>query len=269
MNIYKSLNEITEYIDSHLEEKIDYEILSRMLGVNSYTMQRIFSLLTNISLSDYIRKRRLSVSGEDLYNNPSLKVMDVAIKYCYDNATSFSRAFEQFHGIKPSQITKENKLKVFPRITFEEKNETKEPISYEIVELDELILYGTYIKTDNDHIEQDAPRFFEEIESKNINKYGEINYGMVTYTENEEYCHMETNAYWVLYNKEINELERVVIPKSKWLLFRIDTQEAKDIRSMSQQFYLEFLPSCKYNLSPLPELEYYHDGITDFLVPII
>ena len=92
---------------------------------------------------------------------------------------------------------------------------------------------------------------------------------MVTYTENEEYCHMETNAYWVLYNKEINELERVVIPKSKWLLFRIDTQEAKDIRSMSQQFYLEFLPSCKYNLSPLPELEYYHDGITDFLVPII
>ena len=65
MNIYKSLNEITEYIDSHLEEKIDYEILSRMLGVNSYTMQRIFSLLTNISLSDYIRKRRLSVSGED------------------------------------------------------------------------------------------------------------------------------------------------------------------------------------------------------------
>lgn len=268
MNIYKALNEITEYIDNHLEEKIDYEILARMLGVNSYTMQRIFSLLTNISLSDYIRKRRLSVSGEDLYNNPSLKVMDIAIKYCYDNATSFSRAFEQFHGIKPSQITKENKLKIFPRIIFEEKNEIKEPISYEIVELDELILYGTYIKTDNDHIEYDAPRFFAEIEKKNINKYGEITYGMVTYEERVEECHEKTNAYWVLYNKEIPELERVVIPKSKWLLFRINSQEAKDIRDMSQQFYLEFLPSCKYNLSPLPELEYYHDDITDFLVPI-
>lgn len=268
MNIYKSLNEITEYIDSHLEEKIDYEVLARMLGVNSYTMQRIFSLLTNISLSDYIRKRRLSTSGEDLYNNPDLKVMDIAFKYCYDNATSFSRAFEQFHGVKPSQITKENKLKIFPRLIFEEKNEHKEPISYEIVELDEFILYGTYIKTDNDHIEFDAPRFFSEIESKNINKYGEIKYGMVTYEESEEECHEKTNAYWVLYDKEITGLEKVVIPKSKWLLFRINSQEAKDIRDMSQQFYLDFLPSCKYNLSNLPELEYYHDDITDFLVPI-
>ena len=91
---------------------------------------------------------------------------------------------------------------------------------------------------------------------------------MVTYEESEEECHEKTNAYWVLYDKEITGLEKVVIPKSKWLLFRINSQEAKDIRDMSQQFYLDFLPSCKYNLSNLPELEYYHDDITDFLVPI-
>lgn len=268
MNIYKALNEVTLYIDEHLDEKISYEKLAMMLGVNSYTMQRLFVLLTNVSLADYIRKRRLSVAGEELYKDSSIKVMDIAIKYCYDNATSFSRAFEAFHGIKPSQISKENKLKIFPRIIFEEKDETKEPISYEIVELDELVLYGTYVKTDNEHIEADAPKFFAEIENKNILKYGEINYGMVTY-DHEDVCHERTNAYWVLYEKEIPGLERVVIPKSKWLLFRIHSQEAKDIHNMSQQFYIEFLPSCKYNLSELPELEYYHDGVTDFLVPIL
>ena len=63
-------------------------------------MRRVFSLLTNISLSEYIRKRRLSVASYDLYND-NLKVIDVAIKYGYENATSFSRAFSSFHGIKP------------------------------------------------------------------------------------------------------------------------------------------------------------------------
>ena len=52
------------------------------------------------------------------------------------------------------------------------------------------------------------------------------------------------------------------------LKFRINSQNAKDIQDISHKFYGEFLPSVKYNLKELPELEYYHDGITDFLVAI-
>ena len=67
MNIYKCLNEITEYIDKNLEEEISYEVLAKMLGVNVYTMQRLFTMIAGISLSEYIRKRRLSSAGYDLY----------------------------------------------------------------------------------------------------------------------------------------------------------------------------------------------------------
>ena len=69
-------------------------------------------------------------------------------------------------------------------------------------------------------------------------------------------------------DKEIKEFEHIKIPKSKWLKFRINSQNAKDIQNISYKFYGEFLPSVKYNLKELPELEYYHDGITDFLVAI-
>ena len=110
MNIYRSLNEITEYIDKNLEEEISYEVLAKILGVNVYTMQRLFTMIAGISLSKYIRKRRLSSAGYDLYEG-NLKVIDVAFKYQYDNATSFSRAFEKFHGIKPSLVNKETRLK--------------------------------------------------------------------------------------------------------------------------------------------------------------
>mgnify|MGYP003318857762 CR=1 FL=1 len=68
MNIYKSLNEITQYIENNLEENIEYETLAKILGVNTYTLQQVFSLIAGISLSDYIRKRKLSSAGFDLYN---------------------------------------------------------------------------------------------------------------------------------------------------------------------------------------------------------
>lgn len=264
MNVYQKINEITEYIDNHLEDKIDYNVLARMMGVNPYTMQRIFSLLTNITLSDYIRKRRLSCAGYDFINNNE-KIIDVAIKYQYDSATAFSRAFANFHGINPSKITNTTILKNFPRIVLNEINTTIENMEYKIIELPEMTMYGKKVATDNKHIKDDAPRFFIEMEEKYIKEYGSIPYAMISYTDEE---HTNCNYYFILYEKDIPNFEKITIPTSKWLSFRIPNQEAEDIHAISQQFYLEFLPSCKYSLRNIPELEYYHDGITDFLVAI-
>ena len=263
MNIYKSLNEITKYIDNNLEEEISYEILAKMLGVNIYTMQRLFTMIAGISLSEYIRKRRLSSAGYDLYED-NLKIIDVAVKYGYDNATSFSRAFEKFHGIKPSQINKKTKLKNFPRIVFNENINITTELSYEIVNIDEINLYGVSTNTNNDKIGKDAPTFFRKTEDKYLKKCGNVKYGMITYDIEREEC----QKYYCLYDKKIEEFEHVKIPKSKWLKFRINTQNAQDIQEVSHKFYEEFLPSVKYNLKELPELEYYHDDITDFLVAI-
>ena len=88
MNIYKSLNEVTQYIDQNLSEEINYDVLAKMLAVNTYTMQRLFTMIAGVSLSEYIRKRRLSSAGYDIYTN-NMKVIDIAVKYQYNNATSF------------------------------------------------------------------------------------------------------------------------------------------------------------------------------------
>lgn len=263
MNIYKSLNEITAYIDHHLEEEIHYEVLAKMLGVNVYTMQRLFSMLANLSLSEYIRKRRLSCAGYDLYEG-NLKVIDVAFKYQYENATSFSRAFEKFHGIKPSLVNQETRLKNFPRIVFNEEISPTSELDYEIISLDEMNLYGIGISTNNSKIGKDAPLFFRKTEDQYFKQYGKVVFGMITYDIERE----ESQKYYCLYEQKIDEFEHIFIPQSKWLRFRIESQNAQDIQELSYKFYSEFLPSTKYNLKELPELEYYHDGITDFLVAI-
>lgn len=263
MNIYKCLNDITDYIEQHLEEKIDYNKLSKFLGVNVYTMQRLFTMIAGLSISEYIRKRRLSNAGYDLYNT-NYKIIDIALKYQYDNPTSFSRAFESFHGIKPSLVNKQTKLKNFPRITFDENIKVTNELEYEIISLDELKLYGIGIEISNTTIGNKAPLFFLETENKYRDKLGEIKYGMITYDTERE----ESQKYYCLYTENINNFEQITIPASKWLKFTINNQNSKDIQEISHRFYSEFLPSCKYNLKGIPELEYYHDGITDFLVAI-
>ena len=158
----------------------------------------------------------------------------------------------------------QTKLKNFPRIVFNENINLTTELDYEIIDLEEIDLYGVSITTNNEDISKDAPLFFSQTENKYLNKYGKIKYGMVTYDVEREEC----QKYYCLYDKNNKEFEHIIIPKSKWLKFRINSQDAKDIQEMSQEFYRAFLPSVKYNLKELPELEYYHDGITDFLVAI-
>ncbi len=265
MNIYHQLNTMITYIESHLDSEISYTALAKILGVNEYTMQRLFSLLCNISLADYIRKRKLSQAGYDLYHS-NATITTIAFQYGYENATSFSRAFKKFHGVKPSQIKKGNyTLKNFPKIVFEEKEYQQNDMPYEIIELEEMTLYGKGIKTSESKIKKDAPVFWKSMNTKYSKQYGTIDYGMVTY---EDRFHSDHFEYWVLWKQKIEEFEPVVIPKSKWLIFHISSTNAKDIQRVSSDFYYRFFPSSKYNLKDIPELEYYHDGVTDFLVPI-
>ena len=138
-------------------------------------------------------------------------------------------------------------------------------LNYEIISLEEMDLYGIGINTNNAKIGQDAPQFFKKIEDKYQKKYGDIKYGMITYEGKDR---KESQKYYCLYDTEIKEFEHIKIPKSKWIRFRILSQNPPDIQNVSHQFYCNFQFFNKYNLREIPELEYYHDEVTDFLVAI-
>lgn len=263
MNVYNNLNEMLDYIECHLTEEIDYKKLASLVGLNVYTLQRLFPLLCDISLNEYIRKRRLTLAGKDLIQD-NLKVIDVAVKYGYTSASSFSRAFFAFHGIKPSRV-KENvgKLKYFPKLKLEPPK-MEEELVYEVVQIENLTLYGIGIKTNQEKIKRDAPKLFQDVEIK----YPEIphpDYGMVVY---EDRFNSGEYEYWVLWENKYLDFDKKTVKASKYLKFRINSSDARDIQEMANNFYLKFLPTCKYSLKEEPELEYYHDGVVDFLIPI-
>lgn len=112
--IYR-FNQTMTYIESILDSEIDKKKIQRLSGYSYSMFSRLFSILAEMTLSEYIRKRRLSEAVNDL-KTTSQKIVDIAMKYGYDSADSFSAAFKKFHGSTPSEVRRGMACKVFPKL---------------------------------------------------------------------------------------------------------------------------------------------------------
>ena len=118
MDWFKSMNRVVEYIEENLTQPIKYESLARIVGCSVYEFSRIFSFISGMSVSEYVRRRRLSQAVFDIQNG-SEKIIDIALKYCYESPAAFARAFKELHGSAPLSARKTNvPLKNYPAIKF-------------------------------------------------------------------------------------------------------------------------------------------------------
>jgi len=118
MDWLKGMNDVIKHIEENLTQPIKYETLSQIVGCSVYEFSRIFSFMAGMSISEYIRRRRLSQAVFDIQNG-SDKIIDIALKYCYESPTTFSRAFKELHGTTPLSARKTSiPLKTYPPISF-------------------------------------------------------------------------------------------------------------------------------------------------------
>jgi AraC-like DNA-binding protein len=118
LNWYERINQAFDYIENHLDKSIDLDKVANIMCQSTVSFQRTFSILMNISIYEYIRRRHMTLAAIELQTK-SIKVIDVALKYGYESPESFTRAFKEIHGISPSAARKKGvQLNLFPRITF-------------------------------------------------------------------------------------------------------------------------------------------------------
>lgn len=116
MDYTEGLNLSIAYIEDNLFEEIDFERAARIAGMSKSTYQRFFLLIANMTLDEYIRKRKLQYAVRELMDTGQ-KITDIAMKYGY-NAASFSRAVRNFTGNTPGEIRKEGSSVCFPKLNF-------------------------------------------------------------------------------------------------------------------------------------------------------
>lgn len=100
MNYYEVIDDTIEFIETHIKEELTAQQLSERVGYSVYHFCRVFALQRNITLMDYVRKRRLSIARTELAKGK--KIVDIAVDYGYETASGFAKSFKKEFGYSPS-----------------------------------------------------------------------------------------------------------------------------------------------------------------------
>lgn len=148
MNFKTNIDNVIEYIESNLNDTIDYNIIAKKACCSIFHFQRVFSYIFGIPLAEYIRCRRMTLAAFELHQS-DIKVVDLAVKYGYDSLSSFSRAFQVFHGCSPSKSRIGGVItKALPRAYININLNIGQDISYRIEKTVSSIWFGKSIKID-------------------------------------------------------------------------------------------------------------------------
>ncbi len=142
MDISTVFNNSIKEIEDNLCNDINYEAIARNMGVSVFHFQRLFSFLTGIPIAEYIRCRRLTLAGFDI-QKLNMKIIDIALKYRYESHSSFSRAFQQFHGVTPTEVrSKGMGIRIYPPIHLNIAIQNNDIIGYRLEKTEPYQLFG-------------------------------------------------------------------------------------------------------------------------------
>ena len=137
------MNRAMDYIEMNLTGEIELAEVARQACCSSYQFQRMFSFITNVTLAEYIRRRRLTFAALELQNGDVAKVIDIALKYGYESPVSFARAFQLLHGVTPAMARQDGiVLKAFPRLSFLIAIKGAEAMNYRIETKEAFQVFG-------------------------------------------------------------------------------------------------------------------------------
>lgn len=270
MNWNEKLQKIIDYIEQHLqrtEEPIDVTEITHIAGCSYTFFQKVFSYMNGISFAEYIRFRKLTLAGYDL-KSTDIKVVDLSYKYGYDSPTSFTKAFQQFHGIPPKEARNTDvELRVFPKMQIA----IEQQYSWRIEQKTSIRLVGKPIKVsckDGFHYKK-IPEYWSECQrngtfSRLISMDTGIPKGLFGLFSNYDEAYDEIEySIMVIFDGEIPEgMNEISVPSTTWAIFDCRGPVPQAIQNGWKFLNEEWLVKYPFKHAPCPELEWYSDGNT-------
>ncbi len=256
-NIYDNLNKVINYIEDHILEEIDIKYLSTITGLNITVLKNIFNCLTGISINEYIRLRRLSLSVTDILNGES--ITSISYKYLYNSPSSYNRAFKKYEGITPRKLKNNSKdLRLFNKIVFKE-NIKDYNIEYKVYKNKQINLYGISKEVNYKNRTKEIPEFWREVKKKYPEFTTNTRYGFLNIKDNKYYCLLE---------KRFKNSKKITIPKCNYFAIKTSSFESLDIINNINKNLYEYIKAIKYKALDLPCIEIYYNNYVEILVPI-
>ena len=266
MDSLRNMNNALAYIEEHLTDEIDYREVSRIACCSEYHFKRMFSFLSGIGLSEYIRRRRLTLAALDL-KDTRLRIIDVAVKYGYGSEDSFSRAFHSMHGILPSEARSENtQLKAYPRMAFQLSIKGGCEMNYRIVEKGSFKLVGfkKRVPIIFEGVNPEIAKMYELLTPEVINELKALSNvepkGIISASTNFSEGRMEEKGELDHYigvatsSDETTEFDVLKIEAGTWAVFESIGPFPETLQNVWGRIYSEWFPASGYEAAPGPEI---------------
>lgn len=256
------LNGAVAYIEENLTNTIDYEQVGHIACCSAYHFQRMFTYMAGVPLSEYIRRRKMSLAAVDLQSGEE-RIIDVAMKYGYQSPTAFNRAFKAVHGLAPSAVKGEGvSVKSFPPIRFIITMKGAEEMNYRIEKKEAFRIVGVSAPLDKE-LEKNfmvVPKMWgEAAQSGMIQRLAGMMDAQPMGLLGVSACGNE--AEWKYYiavstSKPCDGLEEYVVPAATWAIFPGSGSNIS-IQELEKRIIMEWLPTSGYEYGDAPDIEVY------------
>ncbi|MFK4761171.1 GyrI-like domain-containing protein [Microbacterium sp. ZW T5_45] len=265
-----TLNELVDVIEREGAEGLDVAAFARRHGTTEYHLRRLFSSLAGMPLSEYIRRRRMSLAGAEIVAGAP-NVLDVAVRHGYGSLEAFGRAFRAVHGISPMDARRQGgPLRTQPALRFRLSVEGRIPMDVTITSLPELVLIGHAIEAPLIH-EGVNPRIQEHIasiapeEHLRLKRLGDAEpAGILAVTGDVDPDAPEGTMLTYLHGVSVRpssdvpaDLEVMTVDAGAWAVFTANGPFPETLQSLWAATATEWFPSQPWRLRPGPSIVRY------------
>ncbi|MGW6581065.1 AraC family transcriptional regulator [Streptomyces globisporus] len=260
------LNDAMEHIEAHLGERIEAADLARIAMTSEYHFRRMFSALAGLPLSEYIRRRRMTVAGAEVLGDRDRSLLDVAMRYGYDTGEGFARAFRAVHGIGPGEARRTGAvLRSQQRLTFRLVVEGSSAMRYGLVEKNAFRVIGKKARVPLIH-EGPNPaiaEFIRGIGREELERIAALSdqepAGIVGVSDQLDPSRAEGTEldYWhgVVTGAEPPEgLDALDVPAGTWAVFESEGEFPQALQYLWRDVFTQWFPSNPYASRPGPEI---------------
>ncbi|HEX7065471.1 MAG TPA: AraC family transcriptional regulator [Bacillales bacterium] len=270
MTWVESLQAAIDYMEEHLLEDVSIASIAKQANFSVFHFQRTFSVLTEISVGEYLRRRRLTLAAHELTRTDA-RIIDLAYKYGYETPEAFSKAFRRQHGVSPSETRKnKGKLKSYNRLVIQVNLKGAEPMQYKVVERESFQVVGVKREFSllNEGNIKGIPKMWGDVhQDGTADALTRLNDGALKGLLGVCVDKSDTKSnhidYWIATAHEDQnvpgDLSKLEIPASKWATFEVHGPMPDAMPKVWKQIFSEWFPSSGYKLAGTPELEVYTD----------
>ncbi len=272
-----ALNRLVDLVEKHLTEEFDVTGLAGAVGTTEYHLRRMFSSLAGMPLSEYVRRRRMTVAAADVVRGED-DLLSIAVRHGYGSTEAFGRAFRAVHGANPGDVRRDGgPLRTQTQLRFRLTVEGSIPMHTRIVDRPAFRLVGHAARVPlvhqgvNPHIQQHIAALPQEAHLR-LKALGDAEpRGLLQVSDDVDGDATEGSELTYLHGVAVSrdtsapdDLDAIEVPAGRWAVFRTAGAHPQALQQTWAATATEWFPSNPWRLRPGPSIVAVLERADDF-----